>query len=299
MEERVEIKKSHDPEKLIVFKAGSLEDEIRFWFNDYQYVSARDNYDGTFSIFYEEEKVECNNEPEKELGIIKKNIKKYLSFIFSDKIKSLFIFIYFIFLLAIIKNALIDLLLANFIFFLIFIFNKVDVVYKNTPISLKSKHSAEHMMINFLEEKKRLPQNMSEIKSTSRFRDDCGSRQETIGCTEDFVQSAFTSVIAINIGNCIIHNCKNGIISCIILIVVYIIIGFIIGILMKKYNKLNFIIKPIQKLLNNILQCCNTTRKIEDNDIILAYYAAKEWMKIVYPEFYNKDDDTFYESEES
>lgn len=289
MEERIEIKpifKSNDPEKLIVFQADSSKDEIRFWFNNEQYVSARDNYNGTFSILYEEEKVECNNKNEKELGIIKENIKKYLSFIFSDKVDSLFIFIYFF---VIIKNVLICLLLANSILFLIDIAAVVIIEYKKAPIPLKSKHSAEHMIVNFLEEKKRLPKNMSEIKSASRFTDNCGSREKTIGYTENFVQRAFTSVIAINIGNCIIQNCKNRILSCIILIAVYIIIGFIIGILMKKYNKLDFIIKPIQKVLNNIVQCFNTTRKIEDNDIVLAYCAAKEWMKIVYPEFYNEE----------
>ncbi len=33
---------------------GSLEDEIRFYFNNGQYVVARDNKNGTFSIKYEE-----------------------------------------------------------------------------------------------------------------------------------------------------------------------------------------------------------------------------------------------------
>ena len=53
--------KSTDPEKLIVFHASSLEDEIRFYFNDEQYVVARDNKDGTFTIKYEEEQEFENN----------------------------------------------------------------------------------------------------------------------------------------------------------------------------------------------------------------------------------------------
>ena len=61
MEERFEIKsifKSNNPEELIVFKANSSEDEIRFYFNDEQYVSAKDNYNGTFSINYGEDEKE-------------------------------------------------------------------------------------------------------------------------------------------------------------------------------------------------------------------------------------------------
>jgi hypothetical protein len=68
---------------------------------------------------------------------------------------------------------------------------------------------------------------------------------------------------------------------------------------MHKYNKLDFIIKPIQKVLNIIVQCSNTTKKVDDNDIIMAYCAAREWLKIVYPEFYNEEEDIFLKCEES
>lgn len=79
MEERFEIKsifKSNNPEKLIVFKANSSEDEICFYFNDEQYVSAKDNYNGTFSINYGEDEKEKNDiKSESNLLIIKENLK--------------------------------------------------------------------------------------------------------------------------------------------------------------------------------------------------------------------------------
>ena len=291
MEERVEIKsifKSNNPEELIVFKADSSEDEIRFWFNDEQYVSVKDNYNGTFSINYGENKKEQNDiKNENKLLIIKENLEEYFKSLFFDldKVEIFGFSIIFILLLSIICNILVCLLEIIAIL----------TIYKNKPISLKSKHSAEHMMCNFLEEKKRLPKDISEIKNISRFTDDCGSRKITIGYISDFIQNVFISLISVCIGSYITQSSKNDML---VFIFIYIVIGFIVWIL-KKSNKLYFIIKPVNKILNNLVQCCNTTRKVEDNDIVLAYYVAKEWMKIVYPEFYNEDEDTFYECDES
>ena len=79
MGERFNLKsiwKSNAPEKLIVFHASSLEDEIRFYFNDEQYVVARDNKDGTFSIKCEEIQELENDKQDNEstLTYTKKNI---------------------------------------------------------------------------------------------------------------------------------------------------------------------------------------------------------------------------------
>lgn len=158
MEERVEIKsifKSNNPEELIVFKADSSEDEIRFWFNDEQYVSAKDNYNGTFSINYGENKKEQNDiENENKLLIIKENLKEYFKSLFFDldKVEILCFSFIFVLLLSIICNILVCLLIIHCMRFIIEII-AILTTNKNKPISLKSKHSAEHMMCNFLEEK--------------------------------------------------------------------------------------------------------------------------------------------------
>ena len=50
----------------------------------------------------------------------------------------------------------------------------------------------------------------------------------------------------------------------------------------------------MEKALTNIAQSTNTTRQVNDKDIILAYCAAKPWLETVYPEFYNESDDDFW-----
>ena len=58
---------------------------------------------------------------------------------------------------------------------------------------------------------------------------------------------------------------------------------------------MKFMINLIEKCVTNVNQRVVTTKNVKDKDIILAYYAAREWMKLVYPEFYNKKDDVFLE----
>lgn len=303
MKKRIKVKtisESNDSDKLIVFHASSLEDEIRFYFDDKRYVSAKDNHDGTLSIQYgEKDTTNYIQNNKSTLTIIKENLKDFLKIMFFLSIVTLLITFLFVILAIIIKNTLIYLLIINFIYFFFGIVSVAIEEYKTTPPSLKSKHSAEHMMANFLEKNKRLPTNMDEIKETTRFCIDCGSRELIRGYTEDFIQSGVTSILAVVIASCITQNCENGIILGIIFFIFYITIAYFVGILMRKYGKLDFLIEPIQDLLNNIIQCCNTTKNVKDEDIILAYYAAKYWMKIVYPEFYVEDEDNFNECEGS
>lgn len=70
-------------------------------------------------------------------------------------------------------------------------------------------------------------------------------------------------------------------------------------ILLHKYKNLEFIINYIEDILNYIVQCANTTKNVKDKDLVLAYYAAKYWLKVVYPEFYSEDNNIFTKSKES
>ena len=67
----------------------------------------------------------------------------------------------------------------------------------------------------------------------------------------------------------------------------------LIGKLITKYGVLNFAIKPLNKVLTNIIQCVNTTTNVKDKDIAMAYCVSKAWLQIVYPEFYNGNDDSW------
>ena len=67
-----------------------------------------------------------------------------------------------------------------------------------------------------------------------------------------------------------------------------------VGKVITKCGALDFIIKPIKKVLTHIAQCANTTSKVKDRDIIFAYSVAKPWLQVVYPEFYNENEDIFW-----
>ena len=67
-----------------------------------------------------------------------------------------------------------------------------------------------------------------------------------------------------------------------------------VGKVIIMYGVLDFVIKPTKKVLTNIAQCANTTSKVKDRDIILAYSVAKPWLQVVYPEFYNENEDIFW-----
>lgn len=303
--------KSINPEELIVYHASSLEDEIRFYLNENQYVVARDNKNGTCSVILEEEKQDPQNEKQNTEGIldyIKRNIKKkdFLKFLIVSLVISFFIAtVSFVLAIAIslaTDNILIVLLLMNSIYLLIDILLVVIREYKSTSQSLKSKHSAEHMMVNFLVQNRRLPQNMNEFKQSSRFSATCGSRKKIRVFIENFIQSIFSIIIAITIEYFAFQNLKNDLLSGIAFTVIYFIFFYGIGILIHKYHKLNFIITPIENMLNNVIQCFNTTKKVDNRDLQLAYYAAEEWLQIVYPEFYNEEDaenNIFSESNEN
>lgn len=76
--------------------------------------------------------------------------------------------------------------------------------FKNTPKSLKSKHSAEHMVVNFLEINMRLPKNAEEVKSYSRFSKDCGSKQLVSDIAERFVGNILAAIFAVIVKTIII-----------------------------------------------------------------------------------------------
>ena len=79
MEERnkvTSIIKSNDPEKLVVFHAASLQNEIRFYLNDTQYLVAVECEEGC-TIRLEEEKEEEDNKKSK-ISVIRENLKEFL-----------------------------------------------------------------------------------------------------------------------------------------------------------------------------------------------------------------------------
>lgn len=295
MEERnnvTTIIKSEDPEKLAVFHAESLQDQIRFYLNDTKYLAAVECNGGCL-VMVAEEVAKGGNEKSK-ISIIKENLKEFIKIISVSTGIFALCFAVIVYLSKILSNTIVFLYIMNMIYVIGGVINVVISEMMETAPCLKSKHSAEHMMVNFLESNKRLPKSIEEVKKSSRFSPKCGSRKRIKGITEEFVRSitaTFLTGIVSEIVECLFHNTT---VTSIVLIVTYFFLRYVIGKLITKYRKLNFIISRIEKVLTNVVQCANTTTKVKNKDIILAYFAAKPWMQIVYPEFYNEEEDVFW-----
>ncbi len=278
--------KSNDPEKLVVFHAASLQNEIRFYLNDTQYYTAVECEDGCSISLEEESAKECKKK--NKIFIIREFIKLF-SIIIGPTILA---FIGVWHLTKILNNRLVLLIIMNIIFFVITIVDVVIMESMETAPAIKSKHSAEHMMVNFLEINKRLPKNIEEVKKSSRFSSKCGSRELIEGIAEQFIRSVVATIFAVIVSTS--HFSSNSIINDIVFLLTYYLVNFVVGNVLIKCGTLNFIIKPIKKVLTNIAQCANTTSKVKDKDIILAYSVAKTWLQVVYPEFYNENEDIFW-----
>ncbi|MDO5557180.1 MAG: hypothetical protein Q4G05_02930 [Clostridia bacterium] len=280
--------KSIDPDEVIIFHASSLEDEIRFYLNDTQYFVASETEDACVVKLKEEGEEEEEKKHDSVFSIIKENIR-ILSTIIVICLLTLTGLSY---LEVFIDNVLIYLIIIYLVCFILIIVCATIVEFMSTNFKLKSKHSAEHMAVNFLEINKRLPRDIGEIKKMSRFSADCGCRHYLKDVEVNFISSMLTTLILIVICAMLPNFIPSYIID-IILIITFFILSSLIGKIIKKYELFNFIIKPINKILVNIMQCANTTKKVKDKDIILAYSVAKYWLQIVYPELCNSDDDLF------
>ena len=299
MEERnkvISIIKSNDPEKLVVFHAASLQNEIRFYLNDTQYLAAVEGEEGC-TIRLEEEKEEEDNKKSKKSKIseIRENLKEFLK-LFSIILEiSILGFIGVFYLGKIIDNILVFLIIMNIIYFII---NIVKVVIKETMETapkLKSKHSAEHMMVNFLEINKRLPKSIEEVKKSSRFSPKCGSGELIKGIAEELIRSIVATIFTVIVSVVVSHFSSNSATFVIVFLATYFLVKFVVGKAITN-GALSFMVKPIKKVLTNIAQCANTTSKVKvkDKDIILAYSVARTWLQVVYPEFYNENEDIFW-----
>lgn len=293
--EEITVVKSAEPEKLVVAHASSFKDEIRFYVNEKQYVSATEKDDEGISVeLWEEVKKEVPKKAKtKKESMTKENFKVFLKLFSLLGLIMATLMMVAIIISVLVKSFLVYLISINIAFFAFDIIRVVILETRITHPSLKSKHSAEHMMVNFLETNKRLPKNMQEIKKSSRFSYECGSRRLIQGIAEEFLAKILATIIAVISSSIYLTFFDNLIIDLIIFLSVYFLTIFISYRLLRKHGKMGFLVNPIKKVLTIIAQCGNTTKKVEEKDIYLAYCAAKEWMKIVYPEFYNEDEDVF------
>lgn len=286
---RIVVFKSGNPEKLVVFQASSLADQIRFFFNETQYVAAIEK-ENKCLIELGEEDVNAYTQKSTE-SILKENFKKFIAIFAIDIILVLLGISALIYLSNKMREweyLAVLLIGINLVFFIVNTVNMILLEIMDSTFDRRSKHSAEHMMVNFIQTYRRLPKELSEVKSCSRFSSDCGTRILVEGTSNMFIQHMLASIFTIIIIKISSYITGNIIVYIIIFCVTCCIAEICSSKLIKK-KKLDFIIKPINILLANLVECANTTSKVKDKDIELAYHAAEAWMKIAYPEFYQNE----------
>lgn len=270
-------------EKIKVYEAYSVDEGIAFRINDRSlFIMGNECKDG-YEVKIRCPKTEKNKE--KEISKNKETLKRMIISI-STTIGSLVLYILAcIFLFAMIKNILILLITMHIVYFLLEIFSTFIEENLSTSYSIKSKHSAEHMMVNFLEINNRLPKNIEEVKKCSRFSPKCGTRKlvskTSVGLIRGILTSNIIGILSLflNFGTHIAF-----------FIFIYLLLSFEIQIIIIKYNINN----SLEMKLSYIIQHANTTRKVRDKDIILAYLVAREWIKCSYPKLYDKQEDIFW-----
>lgn len=281
-----------DENPLIVEHACSLEDEVRFYITNTLYVSAKEvKEEGELKgidvgLSREEQYVKTKKEKSKKRDyLISIALCVSLFFIIAGIMAvSLLIGSYF-------DNISVYLIVVNLFLFLLELVSAIVIEAKTTSPSLKSKHSAEHMMVNFLTTHKRLPKSINEVKTSSRFANKCGSRRLVESKTEDFASRIIAAIITGIVEAIYVTFFTNLIIMMVVLLAVYLGVYFLIRFLLKKVEWVYNLLNPLKKLLTNLAQCANTTKKVKDDDITLVYFAARTWISIVYPEYYNPKDD--------
>ena len=272
-------------DELNVLHASSDENSIRFYLNDAQYLVGYDD---------DESKIFFGDDNEIDIHMMKKIMKINLGQnrhkskvilvgFFSMIISIILILFSSYFLKGIFQYHMLYALSMAGISSILIITSIVAIINLDTPKEAKSKHAAEHMMVNFLEKHKRLPNSLEELKNASRFSNKCGTRSQVEAAARISVQLVMSTIIA----------CLCELVVCdlaIVYIIVYLISYFLIGYFSHQGQCLYFLVKPIKNLFNLAGQLGNTTKKVRDEDLKLAFNVCWVWTQIVYPEYFYDED---------
>lgn len=142
-----------------------------------------------------------------------------------------------------------------------------------------TKHTAEHMLCNFIKLHHRLPKNMKEIKQSSRISTDCG----TCHFANLLIRYSISIFAAIVVGLFLVMLTNDKTLFIMVLPAAIFIFVACFFIRFKQIDKLSL-------KVSFFLQQHLTTKETKDSDILLAYTVANYWMRIVYPEYCNEED---------
>ena len=306
---------------IIVEYACSLEDEIRFYISKDYYAVAREDENGDISLLYETENDEEDEEYKEEtleqhksiFTKIKEQIKnkdalkKFVLFCKKTlkngefkRLLSATICEWFLLLIVIFAQSFIIMEVLrnnNFIYiggygFTILFIELIDAMIDSLFFeshNVKSKHSAEHKVINFIEKNNRMPKSIEEIKLSSRFSAYCGGRKIIHGNVVFSTIFLISTVLAYPIVTFVIQpKCKDELLGFCLSIVIDILISIILFFVV--FDKLKFLYKIIETALVYVLQLVTTTRNVSERDLVMAYWAANLWIEKAYPQYYNWED---------
>lgn len=275
--------------KIIVIFAFSNEDEIVFNLSDAASPYIRGKWNETHNSISMELKypdTENTGDSIKASKNIKESLLRILTFL------TCFILIITLFMLfystcyTISNNLLFSCIIGTFfscLIYLVYIFYLFYLVY--TPLinlSVKNNHSAEHMIVNFIEKYQKLPITMQELQKSSRFNSNCGGIKDFISFIK-FFHGFFPMLLVLVINPCVFL-LKLNIIPLQLRLVILLFIAVIIFIFIRKRLYL-----PFRKRLNFIIQLFNTTSNVSEDSLILAYFVARAWILNQYPEYANED----------
>lgn len=231
----------------------------------------------------EDEKIKCNTNAQWLKHFTKVVINYFLDFIFTLFLATL-VFKLLIYapisleLVAIISFLISILLICAYYLALEFII-PCKIIKKDFDFKTASNHSAEHMVINFIQKNYQLPSNLSELRLASRFDRYCSSyrylHQDSLAHIASYFVTYVLCLLLIFMDFPILFN-----------IFIFLIFGFI------KDKICSPIIECLSTLGSYIIQYkVSTTKNVSDESLITAYIAANMWFHITH---YNEYDENNY-----
>lgn len=271
--------------RIIIGNASSSGEEIRFYLNDksHSYIKGKRTCYGLYiKLERPNKKISIKDKKTfKKVNIMRILFKISIALLLSSA--SILLFALLFNICNCYFNNISLSCIFTFVFISLFLFTLNLFIHfmtesTSTSFSVKSNHSAEHMIINFIEKHQRLPISMKELKKSSRFHPLCGS-------ITNFkqVQKVFIFPMALNLGLTLyLLLIKEPSFLLIKLIILFLMFGCIC-VFIKKKVYLFFEVK-----LNFLLQLSNTTRNVSSPSLILAYFVARKYILHKYPEYANE-----------
>lgn len=269
-----------------ILGAGSTSNYISVYINKTQRITVFPKGDNVYEYEFQEkinedEETVWNTNTES----FKNDLVYYLFFCSFSIPSAIYVFILLSYTsisskLAFIISCLLVIILSCIIFLAVEFKVSCMIADKHFNFEVKSNHSAEHMVINFIKKNHQIPKSLEELRFASRFEKNCSSRQ--------YISQNMLSRIA-----------NFFVISVLFIILIYLnlpiifkIFIFLLFVFIKE-KICRPIIKSLSTLGSYIIQYkVSTTKNVSDESLITAFIAASIWFHITH---YNEyDENTCY-----